>query len=109
MGIAYAVFQKQLLSFNPVTSLAASAALDAIGGAMSALSSNVGSYMNGSTSGTYSGGGSGAGNYSDSFIERRIRGVNRNVGQQPQEVEFKIKGGTLVGVLQTNSRFRQRF
>ncbi|MCH7396557.1 phage tail tape measure protein [Belliella sp. DSM 107340] len=99
MAIAYGVMQKAIISgFNPVTTIAAGAALVAIGGAMTALAGKAQSSIN-------SGGGSvgSGGSYSSDFFNKR------NIGADSNEVEFKIKGDALVGVLNNNSRFRSRF
>ena len=99
MGLVYSGFAQKIKTafLNPGVGIGASLAMIAVGGAMTAYASKINSTVG---SGSSSGGGTGASFNSDFFNQR---------GYEKSEVEFKIKGDTLVGVLNNTNRLRSRF
>ncbi|MEB2775235.1 phage tail tape measure protein [Algoriphagus sp. D3-2-R+10] len=98
-GVSMEAFKKAFS--NPYAAIAAGAVLIALGGAVSAMaskSSSIGSSGGGGVSSV------GSGTSDTKFFSSR--GIGSNQGKEA--VEFVIKGDNLVGILDKNSRFKNR-
>ena len=98
-GVSMEAFKKAFT--NPYAAIAAGAALVAIGGAITAMANKSSSKIG---SGTYSASKSSGGSYNPSFLNSRGIGATNS----KESVELVIKGDSLVGLLEKNSRFKSR-